>query len=173
MARLVTQNVDGLHQRAAADQGGGAASVIALHGDLYRVRCTGCRDEREDRSALGADGTAPRCPRCDALLRPGVVWFGESLPETAVERAWEWAGVSDVALVVGTSAVVHPAASLPLRVLEPNDEHGHEGSPGYIIEVNPQATPLSAQVAVRLSGPAGSVLPALLAPGNSDVGGQV
>ena len=171
-ALLVTQNVDGLHQAALRDAGGDSGTVVALHGDLFRVRCTGCGRETEDRSTLGQDG-APRCPDCGGLLRPGVVWFGEALPESALRRAWAWARDADVALVVGTSALVHPAATLPLLVLGRGREHGLSGGEGCIIEVNLQATPLTPLAALRLPGPAGSILPALLGPGNSGPEGQV
>ena len=96
-----------------------------------------------------------------------MVWFGESLVPEIVDRAVEWAGASDAALVVGTSALVQPAASLPLLVrgggftpVERN--HGHPRAPGCILEVNTQRTPLSARADVHIPGPAGLVLPALL-----------
>jgi NAD-dependent deacetylase len=102
---LITQNVDGLHQRA------GSASVIELHGNLLRVRCS-------------AEGTVyttwpdvadppPPCPACGAPLRPDVVWFGEMLPPEALERAWRAATTCDLFLSIGTSGLVEPAASLP------------------------------------------------------------
>ena len=172
-ALLVTQNVDGLHQAAARAADDDPEGVIALHGDLFRVRCTGCGWETEDRSELGAGGKAPRCSRCGALLRPGVVWFGEALPEAALRRAWSWALASDVALTVGTSAVVHPAAALPRLVLGGEREHGQPGAQGCIIEVNLESTPLTAQAAFSLTGAARSILPALLDPGNSGPEGQV
>jgi diguanylate cyclase (GGDEF)-like protein/PAS domain S-box-containing protein len=113
---VVTQNVDGLHQRAAAEAAGGAP-VVALHGTLFGERCArwpACAT----RGALAADvdatreATLPRCPACGALLRPDVVWFGEPLDAADLEAAFAAAGRADACLVVGTSAVVQPAASV-------------------------------------------------------------
>ena len=104
---LITQNVDGLHRRA------GSRSVVELHGDLTRARCSreGARVERWEEPA---DGEAPpRCEGCGAYLRPDVVWFGEQLPEQALQQAWAAVYDSDVFLAVGTSNLVEPAASLP------------------------------------------------------------
>lgn len=166
---LVTQNVDGLHQAAAeAERGeGSAAEVVPLHGDLFRVRCMGCGVEWEDRTPELGQDAPPKCGSCGGLLRPAVVWFGEALAASTVDRAVEWARRSDLALVVGTSAVVQPAASLPLLVQEGHAagagrDDGHPKGPGCIVEVNVERTPLSARADVHLPGPAGSVLPALL-----------
>ena len=101
---LVTQNVDGLHRAA------GSQNVLEIHGSLYRTRCLGC-DEVADRG-LDPLGDAPACPGCRGQLRPDIVWFGEALPEDVWEAAMTAAHACDVLLVVGTSAVVHPAASL-------------------------------------------------------------
>ena len=97
--------------------------------------------------------TLPRCSACGALLRPDVVWFGESLDADTLERAFEAARAAEVCLVVGTSALVHPAASLPASTL-------HAG--GRILEVNLEPTPISPLAAVSLRGPAGEMLPALI-----------
>lgn len=169
-ALLVTQNVDGLHQMAAREAGGDgdAPEVLSLHGDLFRVRCVDCLREWEDRSpGLGRDAP-PRCPDCGGLLRPAVVWFGESLPSAIVERAVAWCRSADLALVVGTSALVQPAASLPLLVRDPRpprvvQDDGHRRRAGCIIEVNVDRTPLSGRADLHIAGPAGAVLPALLA----------
>jgi NAD-dependent deacetylase len=108
---VVTQNVDGLHRRA------GSRSVIELHGEITRVKCLeGCgRPEAIDATFdWRADAREPPpCPRCDAPLRPDVVWFGEFLPETVLAQAQAAASTCDAMLVVGTSALVHPAAELP------------------------------------------------------------
>jgi NAD-dependent deacetylase len=141
---LVTQNVDGLHERA------GSRHVIRLHGTLWRLRCTAEGNEREDsRADLGP--LPPRC-ECGALLRPAVVWFGESLPEEALEHATEAVRRASVVLVAGTSSLVYPAAALP--------EIARRAG-GYVVEINPEETPLSALADERLAGPAGKILPLL------------
>ena len=113
--RIVTQNVDGLHTLAARSDGGDSALPVELHGSLFRVRCRECHRRTEHRSAIDASSpdTLPRCDTCGALLRPDVVWFGESLDPEVLDEAGSAARRADVALVVGTSAVVEPAASLP------------------------------------------------------------
>jgi NAD-dependent protein deacetylase/lipoamidase len=116
-AVVITQNVDALHARA------GSRDIIELHGNLFRVRCT---RERTTRGALEAfDEIPPRC-ECGALLRPDVVWFGEMLPQAAIERASVEISESDLLLVIGTSGVVYPAAGLVSL---------HRG---LSIEINPQ-----------------------------------
>ena len=142
---LLTQNVDGLHQRA------GSRRVIELHGNLARTRCF------EEDSVVDAweetGEVPPRCPRCGSLLRPDVVWFGEALPPQALQAAREAASTCDLFLAVGTSGIVEPAASLPYAALR---------SGAVVVEINPEATPLTADVPYALHGPAGVVLPALL-----------
>ncbi|MFZ1238063.1 MAG: NAD-dependent deacylase [Anaerolineae bacterium] len=142
---LITQNVDGLHQRA------GSSDVIELHGNLQRIVCS--RDHQVATSWVETDDVPPRCPQCQALLRPDVVWFGESLPFRALQSALDAARDCDVFLSVGTSAIVQPAASLPYEALE----HG-----AITVEVNPSATALTEHVMYALTGSAGQVLPALL-----------
>ncbi len=142
---LVTQNVDGLHQRA------GSRDVIELHGNIARTKCFDedtLVDEWVDTGEI-----PPRCPRCGGWLRPDVVWFNEMLPERAIERAIAASRVCDVFLSIGTSALVHPAASLPFEALE-------QGA--TVIEINPEETPLTGHAHFRLAGPAGMILPALL-----------
>jgi len=142
---LATQNVDGLHERA------GSRSMVRLHGSLWRVRCTACGDEWEDdRPAI--EPLPPTCP-CGALLRPAVVWFGEALPQEAFAQAQAMARRAALCLVVGTSALVYPAAALPEEAL---------AAGAYVVEINPEPTPLSPFASEVLSGPAGEVLPALL-----------
>ena len=141
---LVTQNVDGLHRAA------GSRNVIHLHGDIWTLRCTRCGAEREDRSVPLAE-LPPHCP-CGGLERPGVVWFGEALPEGAFERAVREVELADVVLVIGTSAVVWPAAGLGAVALR-------AGVP--VIEVNPEATGYSA-VVLSIRGKAGEVLPRIV-----------
>jgi len=141
---LITQNVDGLHQAA------GSQRVVELHGSLWRVRCTRCSYQAEDRR-VPLPQLPPRCPRCEGLLRPDVVWFGEALPQGVLEQAWAAAGRASVMLVVGTSAVVEPAASLPRLA---------KARGAYLIEINPEETPLSPYADEVIREPAGQALPA-------------
>src|SRR2546428_4608999 len=143
--RLITQNVDGLHAAA------GNTGVILLHGDLFRVRCTEEGTSREDRR-VPLPEIPPRCD-CGALLRPDVVWFGELLPEGAVEEATEAARRSELFLSIGTSAVVYPAAALP----EVAKRHG-----AYLVEINIEETPLSPLADEVILAPAAEALPGLL-----------
>ncbi len=146
---VVTQNVDGLHQRA------GSRKVIELHGSLERARCFD-EDTPVDgwESLADADAsTPPRCPRCGGPLRPDVVWFGEMLPPTVLRAAFDAAAGCDVFLSIGTSGIVEPAAWLPFIALERG---------ATVIEVNPAPTPLSAHATHVVRGPAGVVVPALL-----------
>lgn len=148
---LITQNVDGLHQRA------GSREVIELHGNITRTKCS-----EEDTIVTNWPDTTevpPRCPRCGGLLRPDVVWFEEALPEQALLLAVERSRDCEVFLSIGTSALVYPAALLPYHARS----HG-----ARIVEINPEATPLTKEADYVLAGPAGSVLPELLnAMGNS------
>lgn len=143
---LVTQNVDGLHDAA------GSADTIKVHGDIWDLRCTRCTFATRDTRAPLPE-LPPRCA-CGALLRPGVVWFGEALPAEAWARAEKAARSCGVFLVVGTSALVHPAAGLI-------DMARMAGA--SVIEVNLDETPYSDRVDVSLRGKAGEVLPRLLA----------
>ncbi len=140
---LVTQNVDGLHQAA------GSRRVLEIHGNIWRIRCVSCGAEREDRRGSLPE-LPPRCAVCGALERPGVVWFGEYLPADTVGEAIEAAESCEALVVVGTSAVVYPAAGL----VEVAARHG-----AAVIEVNPEASALAHLADVALRGPAGVVLP--------------
>lgn len=145
---VVTQNVDALHSRA------GSSDVIELHGNITHNYCMDCA-RPADASLVDAaiqDGTPARCPECDGLIRPDVVWFGERLPSDAIERAHTVAEQADVLLSVGTSAVVYPAARLPLVA----QEHG-----AYVAEINPDTTGVTDAVDASVRGEAGAVLPAL------------
>jgi NAD-dependent deacetylase len=143
---LATQNVDGLHERA------GSVSLVRLHGSLWRLRCTGCGDEHENlRPKL--EPLPPRCAACGAMLRPGVVWFEEPLPMIEFARAERAARDAELVLVVGTSSLVYPAASLQTAALTAR---------AYVVEINPETTPFSDEASEHLAGPAGVVLPALL-----------
>jgi len=142
---LVTQNVDGLHQRA------GSQKLVELHGNIARVKCSREGTIVEEWSA--ADGEVPRCANCGAFLRPDVVWFEELLPEGALAAAENAARSCEVLLVIGTSAEVYPAAGLPMLA----QEHG-----ALVVEINPNETPLSARADYVLRGASGIVLPRLV-----------
>jgi NAD-dependent deacetylase len=144
---LVTQNVDGLHEAA------GNRQLVELHGNIRRVKCFDAGHPAQTWQVGGA--APPACARCGSPLRPDVVWFGEALPSAAIGRAAEAASRCDVFLSVGTSGLVEPAASLPFTAL---------GAGAHVIEVNPEATPLTRRASIALHGPAGSVLPRLVPP---------
>jgi len=141
---LVTQNIDSLHQRA------GSREVVELHGNIARVKCS---VEQAVVSPIPEDASPPRC-HCGAYLRPDVVWFGEMLPADALARAEEAAEHCEGFLSIGTSAQVYPAAELPLRALSAG---------ATVIEINPERTALTRHAQFSLQGPAGAILPQLLA----------
>ena len=142
---LITQNIDGLHQRA------GSKNVIELHGNIHRVKCF---DEGRVIRGWPEDmHTLPRCYHCGGLVRPDVVWFGEILPAETLEAAISKSLAADVFLSIGTSAVVHPAASLPLYAKQRG---------AILVEINPYDTPLTREVHYALRGPAGEILPAIV-----------
>jgi NAD-dependent deacetylase len=147
---VVTQNVDDLHER------GGSSRVYHLHGSLFAFKC--------DRCGTPYEGELPAMPEpvetvepptcaCGGLIRPDVVWFGEDLPADAWERSLDAVTAADVAVVVGTSAIVYPAAGLPELALA-------NGIP--VIEVNPERTPLSDHASISLRESAVTALPNLL-----------
>ncbi len=140
---VITQNIDGMHARAGNER------IVELHGNIWRMRC-----ERDGTSiTLGSpvEEIPPLC-QCGAIMRPDVVWFGEQLPRQALEDATRIAHESEVMFVVGTSAVVFPAASFPVMTKEAG---------GVVIEVNIEPTDLSRLADVSLFGKAGEVLPEL------------
>jgi NAD-dependent deacetylase len=149
--RVVTQNIDNLHERA------GSGRVAHLHGTLFGFRCTRCGTPYEGEIADMAEPVVaidpPRCERCGGLIRPGVVWFGESLPEEPWQEAVDAVAGADVVVVVGTSGIVYPAAGLPSAALA-------NGIP--VVEVNPDSTPLSNSATVTIRDTAASALPGLL-----------
>jgi NAD-dependent deacetylase len=142
---LVTQNVDGLHDRA------GSRHPVKLHGDIWQLRCTGCAAEIRNEQAP-MKPLPPRCP-CGALLRPAVVWFGEAIPEDAWEQAFEAATQAQVFLVIGTSVTVYPAAGLVAVARK---------SGARVAVLNPDPTPADELAEWVLRGPAGQILPRLL-----------
>jgi NAD-dependent deacetylase len=136
---LVTQNIDGLHQKA------GSREVVELHGSIWRARCTVCGLAHEIRN-----GRADACLECGDRLRPDVVLFGELLPPGAFEQAAEMASQCELCFIVGTSALVFPAAGLPEIA---------KRAGAYLCEVNPEQTPLSHLCDEVLQGKAGEILP--------------
>lgn len=148
--RLITQNVDGLHQRA------GSRNVVELHGNITRTKCF--KEGTIVPTWPETGDVPPKCPNCGGLLRPDVVWFEEPLPESELDLAMQAATGCDVFLSVGTSTLVEPAASLPFRALR---------SGATVVEINPQQTPFTEKASFVLPGAAGVVLPELLVALNS------
>jgi NAD-dependent deacetylase len=146
---IATQNVDGLHQAA------GSRKVHEIHGSLRRTRCTGCGSIRD--RGLETLPDLPHCDACGAMLRPDIVWFHESLPDDVWRNAQRAAGECDVLLVVGTSAVVYPAASL-IPIAQRTKIPG-----ATVIECNLTRTEASDRVDIGLYGPSGESLPKLCA----------
>jgi NAD-dependent deacetylase len=159
---LITQNVDGLQEQALSEVGGIPIAELpaivrprTLHGSIFRARCLECRRERPWREPVDASSreSLPRCPDCRGLLRPAVVWFGEALDPAVLDDAMTRAQEADVGLIVGTSGLVQPAASLP---------HMTRESGGSLIEVNPEPTPTSGLAQVWFASQAARMLPDLL-----------
>ena len=142
---LITQNVDNLHRKA------GSPHVIELHGNLQRVKCSLCGQQTEAWSE--ADGQVPCCESCGGLLRPDVVWFGESLPRTELEAAVKAARTCHVFFSIGTSGLVQPAASLAFAA---------RNRGAVVVEVNAEPTSLTEKVDFPLRGKSGEILPALV-----------
>jgi NAD-dependent deacetylase len=142
---LLTQNVDRLHQAA------GSRNVVELHGTLWVWRCTRCGVEREERGVPFKE-YPPRCP-CGGARRPAVVWFGELLPDDAVQKAQDAVETCDFFFSIGTSAVVEPAASFI---------HAARGRGAKTVEINRDPTPISNAVDWSLLGKAGEILPELV-----------
>lgn len=146
---LITQNVDDLHERA------GSKGALHLHGRLMQPRCHDCARPYPMPPGIPeepADGwrfEPPRCPACNGRIRPGVVWFGESLPEDVWQVALEATQTCDVFFSIGTSSLVHPAASLPEMAVRRG---------ACVVQINPSSTPLDRLAAHNLHGKAGEVL---------------
>lgn len=142
---LITQNVDGLHRMA------GSRNVLELHGNIQRVRCADCYTFTE---MWGDDSeSVPRCTECGGLLRPDVVWFGESLPRDHLEAAVDAARTCEVFFSIGTSGVVQPAASLA---------YAAHNRGAVVVEINAEPTPLTPKVNYALHGRSGEILPGLV-----------
>lgn len=142
---VITQNVDGLHGRA------GSRRIHELHGSLHAHRCLECSSPY---SLSANEEGVPRCRACGGLIRPGVVWFGEDLPQETWQEAEASTRACDLFLSVGTSTVVYPAAQLPFLALSLGK---------HVIEVNPEATDLTRHADTILRGAAGAMLPELVA----------
>lgn len=142
---LITQNIDGFHQKA------GSKNVLELHGNIWKLRCTeeGTITENYE---TPLKKIPPFCPDCGALLRPHVVWFGESLSTTVLHKAFQMSSECDVMFVIGTSAFVQPAASLPLAAAEAG---------ARIVEINPDPTPLTPYADFSFREKAGEILPVI------------
>jgi NAD-dependent deacetylase len=143
---LATQNIDDLHRRA------GSVNVLELHGNIWRARCLRCASTFEARKSP-LEENPPRCLACGGPARPDVVLFGEMLPEGVFERAEKAASRADLFFVIGTSAVVYPAAGLPITA---------KRSGARVIEVNPEMTDISFVADVTVLGKAGEILPQFL-----------
>lgn len=141
---LITQNVDGLHRKA------GNRNLLELHGNIQRVRCSECGMVAD---AWEENGDVPRCAGCGGMLRPDVVWFGESLPRSELEAAVEAARGCQVFLSIGTSGLVQPAAALPFAA---------RNKGAVVVEVNLEPTPLTEKTDFFLQGKSGEILPALV-----------
>ena len=142
---LITQNVDGLHQRA------GTKRVIELHGNITRTKCF--EENAVIQNWIDSGEVPPRCPHCGGRLRPDVVWFGEALPVNAFNEALEASQASDVFFSIGTSSVVYPAASLACEALQ---------SGALVVEINPDKTPLTSEATFAFQTPSGRLLPLLV-----------
>ncbi len=142
---LITQNVDGLHGRT------GIKNIVEIHGNLWRTRCT-----REGKISMLMDvplkSIPPKCD-CGAVLRPDVVWFGESIPSYALELSFNVLEQCDALIVIGTSGVVYPVASFPQTVKD---------NGGYVVEVNVEPTPISSIADASLYGNSGDILPMIV-----------
>jgi NAD-dependent deacetylase len=146
---LVTQNVDDLHARAGVTN----EKMVQIHGSIFVTRCSHCDSERHDYEQEQEDHI-PRCPGCDALMRPGVVWFGEQLPWNEVTRVENYLnrGPCDVVIVAGTTATFGYIIDWAIRA--------SRGS--KLIEVNPEETPVSRFAAQMVREPAAIALPRIV-----------
>ncbi len=143
---LVTQNVDGLHRTA------GSKDILELHGNINRNKCVKCNQPFPEHIEIDPNDI-PACPACGGKIRPDVVWFGEMLDAGVINRAFDESARADLFLLVGTSAIVYPAAQLPV-------EAKHAGA--TLVEINPEETPLTFMADFHVGEPSGQFLPRLL-----------
>ncbi len=146
LRHVITQNIDDLHRRA------GSQGVTEIHGNRFLARCTTC-GHRQRLEAISLDRLPPLCPECGGVLKNDTVMFGEPIPEDALRSCYLQASLADAFMVVGTSAVVYPAAEFPLMAKR-------RGAP--LIEVNPEETAITDVADVVIRAPAGESLPALV-----------
>jgi len=142
---VLTQNIDGLHQRA------GSSNVLELHGSIIRIKCTVC--EFEDDIPSSFESLPPKCTRCDNILRPDVVWFGESLPQIVWNQAIIEANSCEIMIIAGTSLVVSPANTLPVYAKQNN---------AILIEVNPEQTQMSSEMDMSIRTTSAKALPSII-----------
>lgn len=142
---LITQNVDGLHQRA------GSENVIELHGSIIRNKCFRCNEIHEE--AILNGNNLNNCKYCNGLIRPDVVWFGEMLPEIEIEIAQKLAYKTDLFFSIGTSAEVYPASELPIIA---------KRAGAILIEINPDRTQLTKFTDIRIALPSGKAMPMII-----------
>ncbi len=142
---VLTQNIDGLHQRA------GSSNVLELHGSIIRIKCTVC--EFEDDIPSSFENLPPKCIKCSNILRPDVVWFGESLSQKVWNQAIIEASSCEIMIVAGTSLVVSPANTLPVYAKENN---------ATLIEVNPEQTQMSSEMDISLRTTSAQALPSII-----------
>lgn len=143
---LITQNVDGLHRQA------GSETILELHGNIHFNKCLDCNAPFPGNDEIDPD-TVPRCERCGGQIRPDVVWFGEMLNQATIEAAFEAAETAEVFMSIGTSALVHPAANLPVAARR----HG-----ATLIEINPEQTSLTPIADLYFPVSSGVLLPDLV-----------
>jgi NAD-dependent deacetylase len=149
MKHVITQNIDDLHQRA------GTMNISEIHGNRYKARCIRCNDRRDASNVdfENLDAGPPTCPSCGGLVKNDTVMFGEPIPSDVLAECYKQTDLCDAMFLIGTSAVVYPAADFPVQALRRGAK---------LVEINPEETPLSPLCDVVFRAPAGSVLPALL-----------
>ena len=141
---VLTQNIDGLHQRA------GSTKVLELHGSIIKIKCTEC--DFNDEIVTKFEKIPPIC-KCGSILRPDVVWFGEPLPQDVWQQAMIHAGECDLMIIAGTSLVVSPANTLPIYAKQNN---------AFLIEINPEKTVMSSDMDYSLRNSSSISLPELV-----------